>query len=238
MAGYGLTRTCTIGSILDTVARAGGSTARVFRQADLSQRVVERPNGLIFLKDQFALLQAAAKEIGDPAVAARLSVEAGLKGLGSYGTLIAAQPALREALNVAITEISAALQTATTLRLSIEGRWASLTYDVTDRTVIGRQQNDILAIGYMLAIIRRFGGSSWVPRKVTVPGATLVSKSSIEQMFGCSLEHGETTSVCFPAEMLEWINRAPIEPRPLDPMPSGDSPLHEVEQAILSGLGN
>lgn len=237
MSISGVTRTCTISAILDALDRAGGSVARVFRQADVSPRLIEDPRRLILLKDQFLLLQATAREIGDATVAAQLSVKAGIDGLGSYGYWIASQSTLREAIRISINMLPSALQTATRVQLRIQGRWAQWSYEVEDSAVFGRRQNDLLCIGYVLDVFRRFCGPGWSPHRFTVAGSTIEARGAVEAVFGCTLEPGVMTAMTFPAAMLDCHNLAPLAPKPFRPLLQGDDALVSVVYAIASGLG-
>jgi len=92
MRSYGLTKARSMGPVAELVERSGGSIARVFRRGELPLRLIEEPDRLILLKDQLNLVECAAREIGDDALAARLSTEAGVAGLGPYGQQTAMMP--------------------------------------------------------------------------------------------------------------------------------------------------
>lgn len=94
MHRYALTKARSMGPVAEIVERSGGSIARVFRRAELPLRLIEEPDRLVPLKDQLNLVECAAREIGDGALAARLSTGAGFAGLGSYGRLTNAMPRL------------------------------------------------------------------------------------------------------------------------------------------------
>ena len=195
------------------------------------------PDRLILLKDQFALLEATAREIGDAGVAARLSLSAGINGLGAYGYLVASQPTLRAALLTARDMLPVMLQTATTVGLTIDGRWAQWSYEVDDSVVVGRRQNDLLCAGYVLDVFRRFGGPGWVPHRFTIAGAPIEGRAAIETLFGCTLSPGSKTALTFPADMLDCRNLAPLAPRKWDALPAEGDPIALVSRAIASGLG-
>ena len=61
-----------MGPVVEMVERSGGSVARVFRQAELPLRLIEQPDQLILLRDQLALVESAAREIGDETLPLRL----------------------------------------------------------------------------------------------------------------------------------------------------------------------
>ena len=89
-AGPGLTKMRSIGPLAREVERSGGSLARVFRRAELPLGLLDEPERLILLKDQFLLLECAGREIGDDALPARLSIGGGMASLGAYGEFVCA----------------------------------------------------------------------------------------------------------------------------------------------------
>jgi AraC-like DNA-binding protein len=237
MRSYGLTRTRSMGPVADIVARSGGSVARVFRRAELPLRLIDEPDRLILLKDQLNLVECAAREIGDDALAARLSTEAGFESLGPYGRRTAMMPRLDQAIVCASTTIGSMLQSSTRFTLKVSGGYAKWTYGVTDRIEIGRQKNEMLAFGYMLDLIRRFAGAGWTPSRVELPGPPLPARAAIENVFRSDLSRGEAATIIFPAAYLEMPN-----PRPPRMKADGADELPDPEDLVacvghLIGLG-
>ena len=206
MESVGLTKARSIGPIAEEVERAGGSVARVFRNAELPLGILDQPERLILLRDQLRLLECAAREIGDDALPARLSVKAGVPGLGNYGRRMLDAPRLEAAIHSSIDLIGPLLQSATSIGLVRNGPWAKWTYRVTDAAVIGRQKNEILALGYVLDLFRRFAGAAWQPARVELTGAALPERASVQDALHCTIERGEVAGVTFPAELLDLPN--------------------------------
>ncbi|MGA2636648.1 AraC family transcriptional regulator ligand-binding domain-containing protein [Methylocella sp.] len=238
MRSYGLTRARSMGPVADIVERSGGSVARVFRRAELPLRLIDEPDRLILLKDQLNLVECAAREIADDALAARLSTEAGFASLGPYGRQIETTPRLDEAIVCASATIGSLLQSSTRLNLTVSGGFAKWTYGVTDRIEVGRQKNEMLAFGYMLDLIRRFAGAGWTPSRVELPGPPLAARAAIENVFRCDLSRGEAAMIAFPAELLEMPN--PWAPRPgpsdADELPDPEDIVACVAHLIRLGL--
>ncbi|MGO9674448.1 MAG: AraC family transcriptional regulator ligand-binding domain-containing protein [Methylocella sp.] len=237
MRSYGLTRARSMGPVAEIVERSGGSVARAFRRAELPLRLIDEPDRLILLKDQLNLVECAAREIGDDALAARLSTEAGFAGLGTYGRQMEMAPQLDQAIVRASTTIGSMLQSSTRFTLKISGGSAKWTYGVTDRVEVGRQKNEMLAFGYMLDLIRRFAGAGWTPSRVELPGPPLAARAAIEQVFRCDLSRGEAATIVFPADLLEMPN-----PRARQPGPSETDELPDPDDLVacvghLIGLG-
>ncbi len=206
MENVGLTKARSIGPIAEEVERAGGSVARVFRHAELPLGILDQPERLILLRDQLRLLECAAREIGDDALPARLSVKAGVPGLGNYGQRMLDAPRLETAIHSSIDLIGSLLQSATSIGLVRQGRLAKWTYRVTDAAVIGRQKNEILALGYVLDLFRRFAGAAWQPVRVELTGTALPERASVQDALHCTIERGEVAGVTFAAELLELPN--------------------------------
>jgi AraC-like DNA-binding protein len=244
MRRYGLTKARSMGPVAEMVERSGGSVARVFRRAELPLRLIEEPDRLILLKDQLNLVECAAREIGDDALAARLSTEAGFASLGPYGQQMNMMPRLGRALACASTTIGPMLQSSTRFSLTVRKGFVTWTYGVTDPIEIGRQKNEMLAFGYMLDLIRRFAGTHWTPARVELPGPPLAAKSAIENVFRCDLFRGETAAIIFPAELLELPNPRVSQHQQMDghELPEPDDIAACVERliglALLEGRPN
>jgi AraC-like DNA-binding protein len=202
----GFTKARSNGPIADAVERAGGSIARVFARADLPLGLIDQPDLLVPLRDQVHLLEYASREIGDAALSARLAAEAGIPGLGVYGSRLLSAPTLEAAIARASLLISALLQSSTSLRLQVDGPWARWTYEISDRTEVGRQKHDILALTYMLDLLRRFAGPRWTPSQIEVAGPPVVGRTSVEDVLSCDLSRGDISGIIFPSELLELPN--------------------------------
>jgi len=137
----GMTKARSMGPVVGAVRQAGGSVPRLFRHAELPQRLVDHPNTLIPLRDQLKLVEFAAFEIGDPSLPARLSTEGGVKHLGAFGDYICAAPRLDVAIARCNAQMSSMLQSATHLGLFRRGTDVVWTYALTDDATIGRSES-------------------------------------------------------------------------------------------------
>lgn len=179
MSEVAFTRASTLGPILDILEEGGVSVERVFQAAELPLQLCSKPNALIPLRDQFKVIELAARELGDDTLPARLATAAGVAGLGTYGKLFLSAPTLRSAIEQGNRVHLSTIQSGTEMSLSINGRWAQWTYRVTDNGRVGRQKNEILSVGYMVDLLRRYCGSDWTPTRVAVaPGPLTVELRS------------------------------------------------------------
>jgi AraC-like DNA-binding protein len=205
METLALTRVSTIGPIADVIEAAGGSVARVFRRSELPLELIEQPSRLILLSDQFRLVENAAREIGDDAFAARLSTTGGIEGLGPYGRLLLSFDSLGAAISKGYPKYASLLQAATEMDLVVREGLARWSYQITAPIAVGRQRNEILAIGYMLNILRHFAGARWTPEAILVPGI-LPGRTQIEDVFAGRVMRGARATVVFPADLLDLPN--------------------------------
>ncbi len=237
MTTTGYTRARSMGPVAEAVWRAGGSVARVFRRAELPVRLVEHPDHVILLRDQLALVECAAREIGDEALAPRLSIEAGFKSLGALGDRVGSAPTLGEAIQRCNVGIGALLQSATHVRLARSGGLATWSYAISDSAVVGRQRNELLAFGYMIDLMRHFLGPAAAPLRAELPGA-LSARSQIQDMLGCEISQGEKAILIFPARLLDIENRLARSDkvRRLDDVPDPDDLPVGVRHLVRLGL--
>ena len=108
--------------------------------------------------------------------------------------------------------IGALLQSSTSLRLDVDGPWARWTYDISASTEVGRQKHDILALGYMLDLLRRFAGPRWTPPRVEVIGPPIMGRAAVQDVLSCELSRGDVSAVIFPSELLELPSLRPALP--------------------------
>jgi AraC-like DNA-binding protein len=238
----GLTKVRSIGPLAREVERAGGSITRVFRAAELPLGLIDEPERLFLLKDQLLLLECAAREIGDDALPARLSIGGGMACLGRYGEFASAAGDLRTAIERANGFIGALLQSATRLALEVNGERARWTYFVTDDSATGRQKNEILALGYMLDLFRRFFGPGWTPSRASVTGGFLPGGRANAETLGCNIALGAVAGLEFPAAILTAANPHPVTHSAQVPAAVGlgdaslaDSARHLIGMALLDG---
>lgn len=204
-----LTRASTIAPIADVIERAGGRVARVFADAELPLQLLDQPDRLLLLRDQFRLVERAAREIGDELLPARLSLTAGLDGLGPYGAHLCRFVSLGKAIAIGYNRLASLLQAATSMELVVEGKMARWSYAITAPLQIGRQKNEILALGYMLAILRYFVGAGATPDRIELPGR-FGAVSRLAQLFASEVARGPRAAVIFPAP---WLNCPNPNPR-------------------------
>ncbi|MCP1745676.1 hypothetical protein ABIF65_007354 [Bradyrhizobium japonicum] len=190
----GYTRASTLGPIAKVVTAAGGSIERVFRRADLPLALLESPDTLLPLRDHFRLLMVTSRELHDEVFAARLGRQTSIAGLGVFGRWVTQAPTLLEAIQRAGTSLPHMLQNATQLvvrRYDSDIHWS---YELTDPARDGRQQNEMLAIWYMIAVIRHFAGPGWLPSRIVLQDIANRLRSPVGELMGTDTAIGNTAS--------------------------------------------
>lgn len=228
-----------MGPIAEAVLGAGGSPRRVFGRAGLPLTLLDTPDRLILLRDQIGLVEAAIRDIGDPALPARLSTGFGIARLGPIGVQVRTAGTLGEALARVEVVTPILLQTATWTGLRRQGSKAFYGYGIDERIDTGRQTNEILALGYLLGTVRHFLGSAWRPDHAVVTGATLAARPEIESLLGAEIALGPQAGLVFPAGRLDAPNpdrHDPCAPDMTAGEPIGDDLAACVAHLIELGL--
>ncbi|SFG29957.1 AraC family transcriptional regulator [Methylobacterium gossipiicola] len=225
MPRYGLTKARTMGAIAEAIRSAGGSSKRVFGRAGIPLTLLDTPDRLILLRDQVGLVQAAIREIGDPALPARLSTGFGIAGLGPIGLQVRSAGTLGEALSRVEAVTPILLQTATWTGLRRQGAKVLYGYGIVERIEVGRQANEILALGYLLGTVRHFLGPAWRPDHAIVTGATLAGRSDIERLLGAEIAFGPQAGLVFSPGLLGASN--PNRYNPGDPGVGVNEPIDD-----------
>ncbi len=224
-----------MGPVAEALERAGASPARVFRRAELPLNLIEHPDQLIPLRDQLALVAAATDELGEATFPFRLSQGAGVESLGTFGQRVSFAPSLKAAILACNESIQTMLQTMTRMSLSERDGVARWAYEVVDDVRVGRQENELLAFGYMADLLRRFTG-------LQPPRAELSlepnDKVALEAALGCEVRKGEKAALFFPAEwlMVEGPAHSGEGGVDADPVPIPEDVEAIVEEVIRLGL--
>lgn len=238
--GYPLdfTRLCTLGPVLERIEVAGGSIERLCKRIGLAPYLFEEPKAVILLADQIAFLDGAIGEIGDVALPARLSMAAGIQGLGTYGEIVAGQETLGDALKVGQAMLPISLQTGSVVGLRIDGRWAHWEYKLAEGFRGERAaSNEILATGYTLSVFRHYCGAVWSPPRLTSPIGASHDASVFEALFGCDIAAGHRVILTFPADLLDCPNLSPIKIGDIDHLPDSSDLEVALRQVIISSFG-
>ncbi len=247
MREIGLTRVRSMGPIAAAIERAGGSVRRVFQRAELPLAASDEPDLLIPLRDQLRVVEYASREIGDTAFAGRLSLTGGIECLGSFGAHVLAAPRLNCAIARCNRHIGSMLQTSTRMGVVREGPAVKWSYGLTDSITVGRAGNELLALGYMVDLLRHYLGASWAPMRVELSARRVADVGAIGHLFECEVVEGRpAAAVVFGNACLSAPSRSTTGPergarQPLAPAATGAVPqpselVAVVEQLLLLSL--
>jgi len=204
----GFTRASSLGPIAGFVREQGGSIARVFRQADLPLQIIEAPETLVPLKEQFRLLHRAARETGDPEFGARLGQNVRVQNLGAFGSWVSAAHDLDGALARSGQGLNAMLQSSTMLKLERFGPTARWSVELLEPASEGRYQHELLALCYMLDILRFYAGQQWSPDIVLTAGPKGAHKGVLERLYKAVVLSGQRV----PAIQFDWCILTCVRP--------------------------
>lgn len=186
--------------------RQGGSVSRVLQDVDLPFALLEQPEIVIPLREQFRFLERAAHETGDECFGARLGQVVRSKNLSAFGAWVCAAETLREAIGRAHAAIHVMLQTSTALRLEHHVEKVRWSIEFVEPETEGRHHNELLGIGYMIDTVRTYAGSGWVPDVVATALPRGTRRSTLEEVLGTNVSHGHAVpAIEFDASLLDCI---------------------------------
>lgn len=204
----GFTRASSLGPIASFMDRQGGSIARVLSDVDLPFALLEQPEIVVPLREQFRFLERAAKETGDPYFGARLGQAVASPRLSAYGAWVCRADTLREAMKRAHAGLAAMLQTSTNLYVSRDGDCVRWSIEFVEPETEGRHHNELLGIGYMMDVVRVYAGPKWRPRVVRTALPKGERRAELESILGANVAHADSMpSFTFDAVLLDR-NRA------------------------------
>jgi AraC-like DNA-binding protein len=207
MRRTGFTRAGTLGPIAEVVTAMGGSIDRVFQRADLPLGLLNAPDALVPLREHFRLLMTASRELHDGLFSARLGQQISVENLGVFGKWVTQASCLHEAILRANASLPSMMQSATRLVLKARGPYANWSYELADPATEGRQQNELLALSYMIVVARHYLGANWTPGQVIIAGSPAQSTGQLEQVLRANVVFRDTAStIIFDRHQLATVN--------------------------------
>jgi AraC-like DNA-binding protein len=170
--------------------RQGGSIARVLRDVDLPFARLEKRDLVVPLREQFRLLERAARETGDPHFGARLGQAVKSRELSAFGAWVSAAETLQDGIRRAHVGLNTMLQTSTLLALSQRGRTVRWSIEFIEPETTGRHHNEFLGLGYMIDVVRNYAGPRWRPHVVMTALARGAPTQALEDILRTNVSHG------------------------------------------------
>ncbi|WP_020087342.1 AraC family transcriptional regulator [Hyphomicrobium zavarzinii] len=200
----GVTRASSLGPISEFMERHGGSIARVLRDVDLPFALLEQPEIIVPLREQFRLLERSARETGDAYFGARLGQAVSSPGLSAYGAWVCSADTLRNAMKRAEAGLATMLQTSTNLHVAREAGAIRWSIEFVEPETDGRHHNELLGVGYMMDLVRVYAGSKWRPDVVMTALPSGEPRGELERIFGTNVSNGHAmSSIVFDAALLD-----------------------------------
>ncbi|MEM8574137.1 MAG: AraC family transcriptional regulator ligand-binding domain-containing protein [Pseudomonadota bacterium] len=196
MAGrqHGFTRVSALGPIAQFVAADGVRIDRLLADVDLPVTLLDYPDLPIPLREQFRLLQQAAKATGDPHFGARLGQHVRIDKLSAFGRWVTRAETLEASIERCERGLNAFLQTATILRLERGPEVSRWSIEFLDPESDGRYQNELLGVSYLIDTVRQYLGPDWTPRYVATTCRQSNQAGQLEHLFGANVVVGRGAS--------------------------------------------
>jgi AraC-like DNA-binding protein len=199
----GFTRASSLGPIAEVLGRQGVSVLSVLKAVDLPVALLETPDMLVPLREQFRLLQRAARAAGDAEFGARLGRNVRLRNLSSFGRWVIQAETLSGAIDRSSWGLNRMLQSSTELALAHLGPTAQWSIEFLDPECEGRYHNELLGLGYLIDAVRCYAGQAWKPDLVLVTSPKGTHKGQLEQILGAQVSTGHAVpAIQFDARLL------------------------------------
>ena len=198
-----LSRAGNLGPIVEYLVQAGQSPEQLFYKVALSPEIITQPELLITQRDLFIILAHAARVLDDPVFGARLGNLLSLDDLGHLGALLAVAPTAQAGIDFANCKVEELVQNGTVLELEVSDAQAIWSYRSLERATIGREQDALLSLGFLLAAMENFQAPGWLPTAVIVPDTMRSSKSALEDLYGFDVRcGGDQFAIMFDKDLL------------------------------------
>jgi AraC-like DNA-binding protein len=185
------------------LARQGGSILRVLKDVDLPVALLDTPEMLVPLREQFRLLERAARTTGDAEFGARLGKNVRVRNLSAFGRWVSDAEDLSGAIDRSKRGLNRMLQTSTELSLTQIAQTAQWSIEFLDPECEGRYHNEMLGLGYMIDAVRCYAGCVWTPDLVLVTSAKGTPKGRLEQILNANVSTGhDVPAIQFDARLL------------------------------------
>lgn len=229
----GFTRASSLGPIADFMSQQGGSAVRVLRDVDLPFALLERPELVIPLREQFRFLERAARETGDECFGARLGQAVRTTELSDFGKWVCSAETLAQSIERGHRCISTMLQTSTVFELQRRGSSMRWSIEFVEPETEGRRHNELLGISYMIDLVRHYAGRTWRPDVVMCTFPNRAHMPMLEDIFRSNVSCGhDVTSIDFNSAVLAC--KRPGADAALAKSDAAEPPVPKLDDALAS----
>jgi AraC-like DNA-binding protein len=219
-----LVRAAALEGFLPLMRELGINGIALLVRAGLNTDVLASPDNTIAYTAVLDVLAAAREASGLQHIGLLLAERQPLSMLGPLGFAIAQAPNVGAAIDQ-LNEYIHLHDSGLSVRLVIEGDLAMWRVEVPLANRPGIRQQEDLAVGVGIGILRNLLGRDWAPELVTLQRRAPINSTPYRQAFRCPVE--------FAAEH----NQTVFESRLLDyPIAQANSQLHAILESHLRGL--
>ena len=161
----GCMRAAVLANYLEVAKQLGVDASTQMRRVGLHPRIIDTPDALIAADVVVRLIEETAQVSRCDTVGLRLSQPRSMSGFGLVALLLAQQPNMRDALNMAIRYLPL-INESLALRLEESGNTALLVEEVLTDSAQPIRQTIELALASNLKLFRTLLGAQWTPRTV------------------------------------------------------------------------
>lgn len=218
-----LVRASSLEGISATIASLGGDADEIFRRQGLLEKDID-PQSWFSYYHFLLLLDAAATATRCPHFGLLLAGQQGINALGPVGFVVQQAPDVRSALRALTVHFIHQNQGAE-VELQVENGIAQWRFHCKLAGRVPLRQQEDLAAGIGLNLMRLLWSASWSPDAVYLPHAPPRDLLPYRKVFNCPLVfNADATQMIFKAEMLD---------RPLN---NANPQLHRLLEEHLSNL--
>lgn len=179
----GFTRASSLGPIVHILKDHGIDATRVLEATDIPAAILDEPDTVLPLSEQFRVLAHAARATGERHFGAYLGQSVRISQLSAFGKWVADAPSLAEGINRANTGLNTYLQTETTLRLTRTDKNYIWSMECHDPACDGRLQHELLGVFYLIDTVRAYVGPEWLPRVVYTTAPQHHKAGNLERIY-------------------------------------------------------
>lgn len=180
----GCMRAAVLANYLEVAKQLGVDASTQLRRVGLHPRVIDTPDALIPADAIVSLLEETARVSQCETVGLRLSQPRSMSGFGVVGLLLAQQPNMRDAMNMAFRYLPL-INESLALRLEESGDTALLVEEVLTDSAQPIRHAIELALASNLKLFRTFLGAQWTPRTVYLRHSAPRARSEHQRIFRC-----------------------------------------------------
>jgi AraC-like DNA-binding protein len=233
MSRFRLTGVSGLGPLARVCDASGdGNFSRVLRKAGVPASLIAAPHAMIPMQAMYALFEEGARATGDELLGLRVGAA---MDPGEFGVWVR-YAICAETLRDMVKRLDRTLeyhQPGATIRLADRDGTALLRYRAADSRGTGLSFHADHVLEPMLAAVRVFAGSRWMPLAYHLPYARPVHWRRIEEALGAPVVFGSSgTGLDLPSALLD----APaVQPRPRVTMADVQRAMAQREPASTAG---